>query len=259
MLAEIETQVSAPQEVAHDPLEILNQAPVSSWPWPRILLGVPIERAMSHAGSVFHNFWGIAQQGAPIIKIGYGRTDVIRNKMAMQLLQSDYTHLLMLDLDHIHPIDIIQRLARWVIMDPSKQVVGGLNFRRGEPYEPCCFLKGANGKYYAPAQWERGLVKVNIIGTGSILIAREVFETIPPPWFYNIYEEATLDAWPGEDIGFSRECTKAGIDLWIDTMTTSPHMIDAYVDESSFRQYMADHPERVVMPYQEFAGLGGAK
>ncbi|RPJ24411.1 MAG: glycosyltransferase family 2 protein [Planctomycetaceae bacterium] len=168
--------------------EALRQQPVHAWEWPRIVVGVPMERTMAHADDVFFNFLAIAQNGVPFIKQNYTRTDVARNKMAMQLLQSDFTHLLMLDVDHIHPTDIVQRLARWVVADPGKQVIGGLNFRRGEPYEPCCFLIGPDGRYYAPAEWERGLVKVDIIGTGSILISREVFERMQPPWFYNIYD-----------------------------------------------------------------------
>lgn len=212
-------------------------------PWPRILIFIPQER--SCPGGSFYDFLAIASQGHPILELGYSRTMVVRNKAATHFLQTRATHLLMLDIDHKHPRDIVQRLVRWVIQDPTKLVVGGMNFRRGAPYEPCAFIYDESGNAFAPAEWPRGLIKVDILGTGSILIAREVFETIQPPWFYDLYDSVWQDIWPGEDAGFARECHKHGIDQWMDTTTTSPHLIDGVVDESVFRAYLDDHPEKV--------------
>ena len=228
-----------------NPLEVLDKLPISSWPYPRIVVGIPMERSMSHADKVFYPFWSIAQQGLPIINMPYGRTDMVRNKFAITLLKSNYTHLLMLDIDHKHPRGIVQRLARWVIARPEVKVVGGLNFRRGQPFDPSCFLRGEDGFLYPPAEWAEGLIKVDVIGTGTILIAREVFELIEPPWFYNDYNRVWEDRWPGEDIGFSELCGANGIDLWVDTTTTSPHMIDHWVDENTFREYIRSEPERI--------------
>jgi hypothetical protein len=230
-----------------DKFSILSRRPISAWPYPRIIVGVPQERSMGHADEVFYNFWAIASQGVPIIKIPYGRIDLTRNKMAIALLKTNFTHLLMLDIDHMHPPDIVQRLAGWVIANPNIKVVGGMNFRRGEPYDPCCFLRGEDGGLYPPAaEWHEGLLKVDVIGTGSILIAKEVFEIIPPPWFFNYYDRVWEDEWPGEDISFSDLCTANGIDLYVDTTTTSPHMIDAWVDENTWAEYVKANPDMVV-------------
>ncbi len=232
-------------------LKVLNTWPVASWKWPKVVVLVPQFPALPHADDVFYNFWAIAQQGTPAMRMPYGRTDVVRNRAAMNLLRSSFTHILMLDADHIHPEDIVQRLCRWVLLNPEIQVVGGLNFRRGEPYDPCCFLLGKDGKLYPPAEWSQGLIQVDALGTGSILIAREVFEQLEPPWFFNKYDKVWEDAWPGEDIGFSEKCREAGIKMWVDTTTTSPHMIDAYVDESSFKQYLAEH-DAGIMSLEKF-------
>lgn len=222
--------------------EILHTWPVRSWPFPKIAVAVLHERAMSHADDVFPGFWGIAMQGAPLLHQDYGRTDMVRNRIAMRLLQSDFTHVLMLDVDHIHPTNIIQKLARWVLADPEKiEVVGGLNFRRGAPFEPCCFVQGDDGKFYAPAEWAPGLIKVDAVGTGSLLISRTVFERMEPPWFWVDYSNVWEDVWPGEDMGFSANCRKLGINMWVDTTVTSPHMIDATVDEDSFRAFQKDN------------------
>lgn len=226
---------------------ILRTLPIASWEYPRILVGIPLERTISHASLVFHRFLEIAAQAPMIMKQDYTRTDLARNRFAIKLLESDYTHLLMLDVDHVHPRDIVQRLARWPMMNPEIQVVGGLNFRRSEPYEPCCFLKDPEtGGVNAPADWPEGLMKMDYIGTGSILIAREVFEKIPPPWFQIVYgiEANWDDEWPGEDIGFSEKCSAAGINLYVDTTTTSPHVSDRLIGEPTFRAYLEQHPEK---------------
>jgi hypothetical protein len=227
--------------------EQLRTLPIASWAWPRILVAVPLERSISHASLVFHRFMEIAAQGVVFLKQDYTRTDLARNRFAIKLLESDYTHLLMLDLDHVHPVDIVQRLARWPMMNPEIEIVGGLNYRRSEPYEPCCFFKDEKtGGVNAPADWSPGLMKVDYIGTGSILIAREVFEKVPPPWFKNIYDIPANwdDEWPGEDIGFNEMCSKAGINMYVDTTTTSPHIGERLIAEKTFRSYLEQHPEK---------------
>ncbi len=224
-----------------NPLEVLNRQPISAWPYPRILTGVLQERAMSYASYVFYDFWDIAMQGAPIIKMPYIRTDIARNKMAIQVLRSDYTHLLMLDIDHRHPTQIIQRLARWVLLKPEIKVVGGMNFRRGEPFDPCCGFwdDEDDGGILRPTEWDKGLIKVDMVGTGSLLIAREVFELIPPPWFGFDYSKVWKDLWPGEDIWFSHLCNEYGVDLYVDTTCTSPHMTTAMITEASYKNELA--------------------
>lgn len=226
--------------------ERLTTLPIRSWAYPRVLLGVPLERTISHASQVFPQFMQIAAQGVAFIKQDYTRTDLARNRFATELLKSDFTHLLMLDLDHIHPVDIVQRLARWPMMNPEIKIVGGLNFRRSEPYEPCCFIRLEDGTLGAPAQWGEQLMEVDYLGTGSILIAREVFEEIEPPWFYNIYEHEAkwTDQWPGEDIGFNEKCKKAGFKMYVDPTTQSPHLADKIISEGTFRDYMSKHMER---------------
>jgi len=218
-----------------------------------------MERAISHADKVFFPFLAIAQQGFPIIAISYGRTDVIRNKFALHLLNSDATHLIMLDLDHVHPWDIVQRLMRPFIQDPDVRVVAGLNFRRGEPYDPCAYVLGDSGKYHPMAEWEQGLIKVDAVGTGTIAIDRRVFEELEPPWFAYDYSKVMDDNWPGEDFYFSDKCRKAGIPIYVDTTVTSPHMIDAVVDERTFQEYRIDKGMGMVPIEQVVSSLAKEK
>jgi len=212
------------------------------------LVAFLLERTISYADLVFPSIVQIAAQGPVILNMPYMRTDLARNRASMELLKTDFTHLLMLDIDHVHPHDIIQRLARWVLKDPKKyQVVGGLNFRRSEPYDPCAYKIGDDGSMYTIA-WEKDdeILEVDRLGTGSILIAREVLETIPPPWFVNDYSQAWRDAWPGEDIGFNKKCVENGIKMWVDLTVTSPHITPAIIDGSTWQVWRDKHPEMMI-------------
>ncbi len=216
-----------------------------SWAFPRILVAFLLERTISYADLVFPACMQIAAQGPVVLNMPYQRTDLARNRASMELLKSDFTHLLMLDIDHVHPHDIIQRLAKWVLKDPKKyQVVGGLNFRRSEPYDPCAYKISADGSMYTIA-WEKDdeIVEVDRLGTGSILIAREVFETIPPPWFWNDYSQSWRDAWPGEDIGFNKLCVQHGIKMWVDVTVTSPHITPAIIDGATWQKWTANNQD----------------
>lgn len=227
---------------------VLERYPIMNWPFPRVLVAFLLERTISYADLVFPAMMQIAAQGPVILNMPYMRTDLARNKAAMELLKTDFTHLLMLDIDHVHPTDIIQRLAKWVVADPKKyQIVGGLNFRRSEPYDPCAYHMESDGSMTTIAWDEKDtILEVDRLGTGSIMIAREVFETIPPPWFTNDYSQVWRDAWPGEDIGFSRLCVKHNIKQWVDVTVTSPHITPAIIDGASWEHWKERHPEYLV-------------
>lgn len=227
-------------------LAVLDTIPICEWAYPRVIVAPLLERSLSYADKVFWPLISIAQSNPVFLKKGYQRTDLARNGAAIELLKSDFTHVLMLDIDHEHPEDIIQRLAKWVLLDDNVWVVGALNFRRGAPFDPCVYYYGDDDTVYAPYDWEQGLMECDVLGTGSILIDRRVFEAIEPPWFTYDYSSAWKNHWPGEDISFSKRCREAGINLYVDTTTTSPHMIDGKVDESTFRAYARATKQEVV-------------
>ena len=224
---------------------VLGALPIKAWPWPRPLLYVPMFAALPHAADVFGYFMAIATQGPAFINAGQNMVGLAREKGCQQLMDSNFTHIVMLDADHQHQHDIIQRLCRWVIDDPEKLIIGGLNFRRGEPYDPCAFIEDGEGGYGTLYSWEQGLVEVDYIGFGAIIIAREALERIKKPWFYCNYPDGVeVDgSWYAEDIHFCKKAGEAGIKIYCDTTTTSPHMISGIVDESTFRKYIEQNKE----------------
>lgn len=226
-------------------LAVLNTLPISSWPYPRVALAIPIERSISYAEKVFYNFLYIASQSPWFIECPYGRIDVIRNQIAIQLLATDLTHVLMLDIDHKHPENIIQSFAKWAIIKPEARVIAGLNFRRREPYDPVAGnLTGDGLRRPILTEWGPGLQEYDESGAAALFIHRSVFETLPPPWFTNDYSRAWENNYPGEDIGFCHKCHDYGIPVYVDTGITSPHCTDTLVTESTFRMFMAAHPEK---------------
>lgn len=224
---------------------VLNTYPVQSWPWPRIAIYIPLLPCLPNAPRVFGGFWRIAQQGVPLIDAGYGEIAMQRCKVGEHLLQSSFTHVLMLDHDHEHPVDIVQQLARRVIEDPRRLVVGGLVFRRTAPYDPAMMLRDAKGNYYHGTEWEQGIIEVDALSTACVLIHRSVFEHLERPWFYYDYSGYDGPDWtrPTEDVNFCKKARAAGIRLFVDTTVCSPHIPSdtPAVDEGFWRDYVKQH------------------
>lgn len=222
--------------------------------WPRIALAVPTERFMY--AEAHQAFMLIAQRGglAALFLHGYTRTDRTRNDFGVKLLESDCEYVLMLDSDHVHPPDIVWRLGRHVAHDREKLVVGGLNFRRSEPYDPCAYVWDEEHRLYPIDGWpENALLPVDVLGSGSILISRKCFEMMPPPWFGYDYSKVAIPdwtgqeldqlrsaSWPGTDIAFSVLCEEYGVQQYVDTSCTSPHIMHSLVTEQTWRSQLAD-------------------
>jgi hypothetical protein len=196
-----------------------------------------MERAWSNADQLFPAFIRIAQQGIPFVWLPYGRTDKVREQAALQLLDSDFTHIVMLDSDQRHPQDIVKRLCSHAARDPEKRIIGGLYFRRGEPYDPLAWrIGGEDGLLYSLETWQDELLEVDIIGTGALMIHRSVFEELPRPWFFYDYSQV-LDpqyAWPTEDISFSLLARQHGIKIYCDTTVDSPHLTTNWITRQTY-------------------------
>ena len=148
----------------------------------RIAIGIPMPKSIDW--QPFYTFWGIAQAGWPVFIIPPGSSHINRHKISLSLLANkQFTHVQMLDADHKWDPFVVLQHARWILQYPEIMVVGGMHHRRCEPYDPCAFHLGQDNQLHAPAIWADGLMKVDAIGSGSLLISRKIFETIPPPWW----------------------------------------------------------------------------
>jgi hypothetical protein len=235
-----------------DKFAVLKTWPIFNWAWPKIVVFVPLTPALPYADEVLPHFFDIFNGGVPFFNIAYGIPDMVRNKAGQALKESQFTHVLMLDTDHKHPSDIIQRLARRVIEDPERLVVAALAHRRGEPYDPMMWVKKDDG-YYNIEEWEPGsLQECDVVATPAMLIHRNVFETLPPPWFFYDYEDMGPEMnRHTEDLGFCNKVRAAGIKIYCDTSITTPHMRSGSVDGRTWQSWKQTHPDEYADPVIE--------
>jgi hypothetical protein len=183
------------------------------------------------------------------------RTDVARNRLcaAFRTIAQDKNDVLvMLDCDHTHPHNIIERL---IAHDPSYGVVGALAFRRGEPFFPCFFLRTSDGGLRQPLQFSGGLMNCAIVGTAAIAIRRWVLDAIAEsgqsaPFLYE-YNDVMFESgeFQSEDVYFGLVCERLGIPHYCDTGLVTPHLITSAVDENTWaikaQQFIAQKQESV--------------
>jgi len=160
-----------------------------------------------------------------------GSIDEMRNELVRDAIQSNCTHLLLMDTDQTYHPKTIERL-----MAHQKLVVGCLVFRRYPPFDPL-MLRGEIGNYKTVSEWEPGsLVEVDATGTGCILYDMKVFREMPMPWFRSRKDPET-DKPIGEDIGFCSDLRKAGYEIFVDTSTPAGHLSQFIITEGTWNLY----------------------
>jgi hypothetical protein len=129
-------------------------------------------------------------------------------------LEPQATHILFLDSDMLFPFNGLERL-----LAHDKDVVGAFYNKRVPPYQTVGHLIGN------PDISAGGLYRADVMPHGFVLIKREVYEKLRSPWYYESYDpnmasDSDPDGLVGEDVNFSRDCTKNGIEMWCDADLT---------------------------------------
>jgi len=138
-----------------------------------------------------------------------------RNDMVKEMIENrDY--IFFLDDDMILEPDSIHRL-----LAHEKEIVGGLAFKRREPYSPCIYKK-IGKKYYPMIPQTTKLMEVDVIGLAGTLVKTEVFKKLPEPWFY-------FDRSFSEDFHFSINARKAGFKIYCDPTVALEHIGDCQI------------------------------
>jgi len=212
---------------------------------PRLMVAPLPERTGVPNSDIFFDFIDMATRAA-IDGFGIMRSQPMhvalqRNQMVKRFLESDpaFTHLLMLDADHRHPSRLPLHMMERIKANPDKKVLSAMVFRRGRPYDPCHYIESEDGIVHTIEKWTPGLIKIDVCGSAALCVAREVFETIPEPWFWFNWGGDNAGHYPGEDTYFSSQCNKYGFDMWVDTTICSPHMSYQYIDGETFTSYVA--------------------
>jgi len=150
--------------------------------------------------------------------------DVMRERIANEALKAGADYIMWLDADQIYPADTILRLAR--ACDDGKLVVGGVTPHKNDG-KPMVYRFGNNyGAGVRDKKFEvgRGLVKVDSMGFGGIMTAKEVFDVVKYPRFMKTWDADTNHP-VGEDFCFYARCKEKGIDVWCDTDLVFQHLV----------------------------------
>jgi len=164
---------------------------------------------------------------------------VSRNHLVKSFLDTENEWLLFLDSD-MHPNDNILNMAK-----RGKLVVSAMTtcMSKGIPYPLIMKRHDVDGLVYhmiTKPDLDKavdGLIEVDGVGTGCLLIHRSVLENMKPPWFeFSTTEDGRL--LQGEDYYFSKKCFDAGIKMFVDTTHQVGHM--KTIDLGAFNRLLVD-------------------
>ena len=157
-----------------------------------------------------------------------------RNSIAKMFLESDCDHLLMVDADMVINADDIFRLLAF---NSTRPIVAGIGCARKK--EKVYFSMLDQDEEGNVMMDSMGLVRAKRVGTGFIMIHRQVFETMKanhPEWEYfdhnhecnmMAYFDFKLDqteGYMGEDFVFCERARQDGFTVWIDPTIKLGHM-----------------------------------
>lgn len=210
-----------------------------------IVLAIPNRDASSQMTAQLANFIHkvgedeMPETGDYNLKVSFSYlqpVDANRNKMVKSFLEDeDNEWLLMVDNDVVPPMNILE------MVDYGKKVVSGTVTikKKGVP-QPVIVKQRDDGKYrqiglseYYDEVGEDGLVEVDGVGTGCLLIHRSVLEEMSPPWFKFVYnEDGTLKL--GEDFYFGEMLRQNDVPMYV----SSDHVCSHYrkTDLTEFAQ-----------------------
>lgn len=163
--------------------------------------------------------------------------DTARNNLVLKALENvSVTHILMIDDDMTFAGDFLLKLYSHDV-----DIVGGLAFKRTAPYHPCVYTKNAtSGDHFpiVPSVFQ----EVDAIGTGGILIKREVFEKLKYPWFETWYDETTPDKHWSVDFDFCVKAKAAGFKIFVDPDAAMGHIGEApIITKETFLTHLKQH------------------
>lgn len=164
----------------------------------------------------------------PVIGLSGMPFDHARNAACMRCLEGDFDYIFFLDSDVIPPNDAVLRL-----MQHNQPIVSGLYFRRSPPVGIPVMIK--NGVWLQ--QFLEGLIEVDRVGSGCLLIHRSVLENFKPQrkskhWFdwrvdmrgsegnNPAFDEGCLS----EDFTFCKSCIEQGWKILVDTTIKCLHV-----------------------------------
>lgn len=153
--------------------------------------------------------------------------DKVRDALVEESLKNDPDYILWLDADQVYPEDTPEILMKGI--DSGKSVVGGVTpLRRyrepldGKPSVWDINLESNIG-HRRDISLNYGLIRVDGMGLGGVMMNPEIFKKLEYPWFFQVWDKEKARR-PGVDLQFYGNCKRAGIDVWCDTNLFFEHL-----------------------------------
>jgi len=147
---------------------------------------------------------------------------VARNQLVREMFKNNAEYIFFLDSDVVpHRDDIILKL-----LEHEKPIVSGIYHKRFPPFGPCIEKNTDMGV----KQWidhPQGLIEVDYVGAGCLLVHNSVFKRMTPPWFHWTLDQDNPDPeipLRSEDYYFNRKARKLGYKIWVDTTLRCDHL-----------------------------------
>lgn len=136
--------------------------------------------------------------------------------------------VLMMDQDQrVHEADLPGLIFR--LLDHNVPVVSGVVCQRAHPFPLNAYvdMRSRPSRRLRLADLpEEGLVRVEAVGAGLVLIRREAWEAVGDPWFRVGTFSPELQ---GEDLDFTWRVTRAGLGVYVDAGLAVGHEVRAAV------------------------------
>jgi hypothetical protein len=199
-------------------------------------LGIGLPCTWSHVPFPFFiSFIAMERPEFIVLPATNGPIDGMRNKIVEDAKRSGCSHLLMMDVDQVYPVDTVTRL-----LSHNKMVVGCLVHRRYPPFDPLV-MRGSINHYETIEEWEDGdLIEVDATGTGCLMFDMKIFEDMPAPWFrFRENPDPSIPGGVGEDIGFCSDLRERGYKIYVDTGVKCGHLSTLQVTKETYDLYKA--------------------
>jgi len=130
-----------------------------------------------------------------------------RQQLVEQALETDCTHIMWIDADMQFPVDTLN-----ILLAADKDIIAGNYSTRVPPHRPVAFKSKNNldSRVFSG----KGIEKVWAVGSGMMLVKREVYENVSPPHYKIEYSEDYTNL-VGEDIYFCNLVNKDGYEVYI--------------------------------------------
>lgn len=134
-----------------------------------------------------------------------------REQLVKSSIEAGADYMLWLDSDMVFPSTTAIRL-----LSHEKNIVGCNYKKRSIPQTPVAYKTIGDWDSWVPLEVDQGLVEVEGVGMGCLLIKSELFTKIKKPYFEFTYEEIN-DSWLGEDFNLLKKFARMGEKTYVDT------------------------------------------